>query len=115
MADSSAMTTPPSRWWGWSASDASGAIYGMIAASAVIAATARHQPPERVLALTVAIFWLAHVYAEVLSHHLRGATRPRGPSSPRDRQGAPDAGAPPLSLLLLLGGAVGLLDESTSR
>ena len=70
------MITPPSRRRRWSASDASGAIYGTIAATAVIAATARHQAPGRVLALTVAtlaIFWLAHVYAEALSHHLQGA------------------------------------------
>lgn len=109
------MTTPPSHRRGWSASDASGAIYGTIAASAVIAATARHQPPGRVLALTVAtlaIFWLAHVYAEVLSHHLRGATRAH-----RDMVAAamvkerPMLGAPALLLLLLLLGVVGLLDE----
>lgn len=40
----------------------------------VIAATARHQPPGRVLILTVAtlaIFWLAHVYAGALSHQMR--------------------------------------------
>ena len=80
MADPSEMTTPPSRRRGWSASDASGAIYGTIVATGVIAATARYEPPRRVLALTVAtlaIFWLAHVYAESLSHHLQDATRPR--------------------------------------
>ena len=74
MANSSEMTTPPSHRRGWSASDASGAIYGTIAASAVIAATARHQPPGKVLILTVAtlaIFWLAHVYAGALSHQMR--------------------------------------------
>jgi hypothetical protein len=115
MADSSEMTTPPSRRRGWSASDASGAIYGTIASTAVIGATARHQPPGRILALTVAtiaIFWLAHVYAEALSHHLQGATRPRwdivAAAMAEER---PMLEAPALSLLLLLLGAVGLLDE----
>lgn len=108
MADSSEMTTPPSRRRGWSASDASGAIYGTIAATAVIAATARYQAPGRVLALTVAtlaILWLAHVYAEALSHHVQGATRPRwdivAAAMVKER---PMLEAPALSLLLLLVG-----------
>ena len=115
MADSSGMTTPPSRRRGWSASNASGAIYGTIAATAVIGASVRHQPPGRILALTVAtlvILWLAHVYAEALSHHLRGATRPRWAivvaAMVEER---PMLVAPALSLLLLLLGAVDLLDE----
>ena len=115
MADSSGMTTPPSRRRRWSASDASGAIYGTIAATAVIGASVRHQPPGRILALTVAtlvILWLAHVYAEALSHHLRGATRPRWAivvaAMVEER---PMLVAPALSLLLLLLGVVDLLDE----
>ena len=115
MADSSGMTTPLSRRRRWSASDASGAIYGTIAATAVIGASVRHQPPGRILALTVAtlaILWLAHVYAEALSHHLRGATRPRWAivvaAMVEER---PMLVAPALSLLLLLLGAVDLLDE----
>lgn len=81
--------------------------------TAAIGATARHQPPGRVLALTIAtlaIFWLAHVYAEALSHHLRGSTRPRwaivAAAMVEER---PMLEAPALLLLLL--GAVGLLDE----
>jgi hypothetical protein len=115
VADSSEMTTPPSRRRGWSASDASGAIYGTIAATAVIGSTARHQPPGSVLALTVAtlaVLWLAHVYAEALSHHLQDATRPRwaivAAAMVEER---PMLEAPALSVLLLLLGAVGLLDE----
>lgn len=92
-----------------------GAIYGSIAATAVIAATARHRPPGRVLALTVAtlvVFWLAHVYAEALAHHLRGATRLRWATvTAAMAQERPMLVAPALSLLLLLLGAVGLLDE----
>jgi hypothetical protein len=56
-------------------SDSAGAIYGTIAAMAVIAGSA-HGPTEgRLLAVTVAtlcVFWLAHVYADALAHHLRG-------------------------------------------
>lgn len=47
--------------------DAASAIYGTITANAVIAATAGHRPPEQTLALavaTLAVFWLAHVYAQ---------------------------------------------------
>jgi hypothetical protein len=52
-----------------------GAIYGNIVATAVISAAA-HAEPNIILAETVAtllIFWLAHVYAEVLAHRLHEA------------------------------------------
>jgi hypothetical protein len=68
-------TTPTSRWRVFRAPEAAGAIYGTIAAMAVIAAAARHPSHGRVLALTVAtlvVFWLAQVYAQALAHHLRG-------------------------------------------
>jgi hypothetical protein len=42
-----------------------GAIHGTILAAAVIAGTARHEPPGVVLVVTVAtlvVFWLATVY-----------------------------------------------------
>src|SRR6266581_4298993 len=51
-----------------------GAIYGTIVATAVIAATARHESPPIVLLTTIAtlfLFWLAHVYADVLDLQLR--------------------------------------------
>ncbi len=49
------------------------AIYGTILATAVIAATAGHEPPGFILAATaatLAVFWLAHVYADILEHEL---------------------------------------------
>jgi hypothetical protein len=58
------------------ASDSAGAIYGTIAAMAVIAGGAKEGSVDRLLLVTVgtlSVFWLAHVYAEALSHHLRGA------------------------------------------
>jgi hypothetical protein len=60
------------------AHDTAGAIYGTIAAMAVIAGTAAdpsHAKPLRLTAATLFVFWLAHVYAQALSHHLRGAKR----------------------------------------
>ncbi|MGW7680540.1 hypothetical protein ACWGID_07350 [Kribbella sp. NPDC054772] len=60
------------------ASDTAGAIYGTIAAMAVIAGGAEQLSADRLLAVTVGtlgVFWLAHVYADALAHHLRGARR----------------------------------------
>jgi hypothetical protein len=73
----SEVTTRTSRWWVF-APDTAGAIYGTIAAMAVIAGTASSSSHAKPLSLTVAtlfVFWLAHVYAQALSHHLRGARR----------------------------------------
>ena len=67
----------PSRWRVF-APDTAGAIYGTIAAMAVIAGSApdpEHAKPLQLTLATLFVFWLAHVYAQALSHHLRGATR----------------------------------------
>jgi small neutral amino acid transporter SnatA (MarC family) len=64
--------------WKVFAPDTAGAIYGIIAAMAVIAGAASSPSHGKPLTLTVAtlfVFWLAHVYAQALSHHLRGARR----------------------------------------
>jgi hypothetical protein len=95
--------------------DSAGAIYGSMAAAAVIAASGRHLPPGRVLALTLITlltFWLAHVYAQVLAHHLRGATRPRWDIVVAAMvEEWPMVAAPVPAMAVLLLGAVGLLDE----
>ena len=55
-------------------SDSAGAIYGTIVAMATIAAGAHSADIDRLLVITFAnlfIFWIAHVYAAALSHHLR--------------------------------------------
>jgi hypothetical protein len=70
-------TARSSRWKVF-APDTPGAIYGIIAAMAVIAGTASSSSHAKPLSLAVAtlfVFWLAHVYAQALSHHLRGARR----------------------------------------
>ena len=70
-------TTRTSRWLAF-APDTAGAIYGTIAAMAVIAGTASsdsHAKPLALTAATLSVFWLAHVYAQALSHHLKGARR----------------------------------------
>jgi hypothetical protein len=72
MAEATART---SRWKVF-APDTAGAIYGTIAAMAVIAGTASstsHAKPLSLAVATLFVFWLAHVYAQALSHHLRGA------------------------------------------
>ena len=64
--------------WKVFAPDTPAAIYGIIAAMAVIAGTASSSSHGKPLSLAVAtlfVFWLAHVYAQTLSHHLRGARR----------------------------------------
>ncbi|WP_432874888.1 hypothetical protein ACQPYH_23025 [Kribbella sp. CA-245084] len=55
-----------------------GAIYGTIASMAVVAGGAHNTGIGRLLVVTVltlVIFWLAHVYAEALAHHLNAADR----------------------------------------
>jgi hypothetical protein len=98
--------------------DTAGAIYGTILATAVIAGTARHRPPGRVLALTVAtllVFWLAHVYAAALSHHLLRATRLRWATiATAMAEEWPMVAGPAPSLLLLLLGALGLLGDEAA-
>jgi hypothetical protein len=57
-------------------SDSAGAIYGTIAAMAVIAGGAHTVSTRKLLTVTfgtLCVFWLAHVYAHALAHHLRGA------------------------------------------
>jgi hypothetical protein len=71
-------TARTSRLGGFGTPDTPGAIYGTIAAMAVIAGAARDPGHGKLLSLTVAtlfVFWLAHVYAQALAHHLRGARR----------------------------------------
>ncbi|GAA1552798.1 hypothetical protein GCM10009789_02960 [Kribbella sancticallisti] len=60
------------------ASDSAGAIYGTIVAMAVIASAAHDPTRGRALELTLStlcVFWLAHVYADALAHHLQGSRR----------------------------------------
>jgi hypothetical protein len=107
-------TARGSRWRAFRAPDTSGAIYGTIAAMAVIAGAARHPSHGRILALTVAtlvVFWLAHVYAHALAHHLRGAKRLEWPvvtSAMAEERTMLEA--PALLLLVLALGGIGLLD-----
>ena len=66
------------RWWLFRTPESAGAIYGTIAAMAVIAGTAKSSEHGEALGLTIAtllVFWLAHVYAHALAHHLQGARR----------------------------------------
>jgi hypothetical protein len=70
-------TTRTSRWWLFRTPESAGAIYGTIAAMAVIAGTAADPGHGTALGLTIAtllVFWVAHVYAHALAHHLRGAS-----------------------------------------
>jgi hypothetical protein len=70
--------TRTARWWLFRPPESAGAIYGTIAAMAVIAGTAKSPEHGEALQLTIAtllVFWLAHVYAHALAHHLRGARR----------------------------------------
>jgi hypothetical protein len=64
-------------------SDSAGAIYGTIAAMAVIAGGAHKASTGQLLAVTFAtlgLFWLAHVYADALAYHLRGTRRLNWPA-----------------------------------
>jgi hypothetical protein len=92
-----------------------GAVYGTIVASAVIAATGVHEPPGRTLAVTVAtlvVFWIAHVYADVLDHGLRHGGFDLGVVGGIAGRELSMLVAPALSILFLLLGALGVLDEA---
>lgn len=115
------MTVPPdrvaeprSRWRAFRP-DTAGAIYGTVTATAVIAASAGHGSVLRILVValaTLAVFWVAHVYAHALSHHLRGATRLRWATVVGAMGEELSMLVAPLpSLLLLLAGVLGLLDD----
>jgi hypothetical protein len=107
-------TTRTSRWL-FRTPESAGAIYGTIAAMAVIAGTAKEPEHGKALSLTIAtllVFWLAHVYAHALAHHLRGATRLRWATvTAAMREERPMLLAPLPSFVLLLLGAVGLVEE----
>jgi hypothetical protein len=114
MRGSATAGTPRSRWGAITAANPRGAIYGTIVATAVIAATAGHQPPELILAATVAtllVFWLAHVYADFLDHGLRQAGFDLKVLPGVMARELSMLAAPALSILFLLLGALGLLDE----
>lgn len=92
-----------------------GAIYGTIVASAMIAASAAGgKSPDLILTATVAtllVFWLAHVYAHFLDHEVRhDRTRWKVLTSIMGQELSMVA-APALSILFLLLGALGLLNE----
>ena len=75
-------TARPARWRVF-APDTAGAIYGTIVAMALIAGAAADPGHGKLLGLTVAtlfVFWLAHVYAQTLSHHIEGAKRLEWPA-----------------------------------
>jgi hypothetical protein len=90
------------------------AVYGTIVATAVVAAASTHgQGPGRVAVVTVVtlvVFWLSHVYSQVLEHQLRGR-RFRFAAVPATMaRELAMIEAPALSVVFLLLGAVGLLD-----
>jgi hypothetical protein len=90
------------------------AIYGTIVATAVIAATAGREPPGFILAATaatLAVFWLAHVYAEVLDHQLGQARFDLRVVPAIMARELSMVAAPAVSILFLLLGMLGLLDE----
>jgi hypothetical protein len=91
-----------------------GAVYGTIVATAVIAAAAGHKSPGLILAATVAtllVFWLAHVYADFLDHGLRQARFHLSVLPGIMATELSMLAAPALSVLFLLLGALGVLDE----
>jgi hypothetical protein len=107
-------TTRPSRWR-ILAPDTAGAIYGTILAMAVIAGAAADPGHGKALGLTAAtllVFWLAHVYAQTLAHHLQGQNRPSWAAvraAMAEERPLLEGPVPMLALLAL--GELGVLDE----
>jgi len=113
MRGATAAGTTWSRRLGILAANPRGAVYGTIVATAVIAAAAGHEPPAIILAAAVAtllVFWLAHVYADLLDHGLRQARFDRNVVPAIMARELSMLAAPALSILFPLP-ALGLLDE----
>ena len=108
MQDSATAGRP--RWRGPAivAANPRGAIYGTIVATAVIGASATGgKAPELILIATVAtllVFWLAHVYADVLDHGLRHGRAAKAVGSIMAQELSMLAAPAPSILFLLLGG-----------
>ena len=106
--------TPRSRRLAIVAANPRGAVYGTIVATAVIAASAHDERPGFILAATVAtllVFWIAHVYSEVLAHGLRQATLDLSVVPATMARELSMLAAPALSVVFLLLGALGLFGE----
>jgi hypothetical protein len=97
------------------AANPSGAIYGTILATAVIAAAGNHgEPPGRIAVVTVVtllVFWLAHVYSEVLANRLRGGRLRWTAVRATMADELAMVEAPLLSIVFLLLGAIGLFGD----
>lgn len=95
--------------------DAAGAIYGTVAAMAVIAGAARYQSDAQVFALTLVtllVLWLAHVYAETLASHLKKGGRPDRSAlvAAMTKERTMLEGPAPMLIVLGLGG-INVLDQ----
>jgi ABC-type multidrug transport system permease subunit len=93
------------------------AIYGTIVATAVIAATATVEPPGIILAETLAtllVFWAAHVYTDYVASRMHGHQPGFGALAAIMFRESAMLTAPALSLLFLLLGAMGPLDEDVA-
>jgi hypothetical protein len=115
MGGSATADRPRSRWLAIIAANPRGAVYGTIVAASVIAATAAGgKSPRLILAATVAtllVFWLAHVYADLLDHGLRQASFHLKLLPAIMARELSMLAAPALSILFLLLGALGVLGE----
>ncbi|HEX2498137.1 MAG TPA: hypothetical protein VHO00_05005 [Actinomycetes bacterium] len=101
------------RWRAETRPDDAAAIYGTIVTTAVIGA-AGSKSAQTVLELavgTLLVFWLAHVYAMALAHHLQGVRLNWSAISHAMLEERPMLEAPVPSLLVLLLGAIGLLED----
>ena len=106
--------SPWARRLGMLAASPRAAIYGTIVATAAIAATAGHEPPGFILVATAGsllVFWLAHVYADVLEHELGQARFDLKVVPAIMARELSMVAAPALSILFLLLGVLGVLDE----
>jgi hypothetical protein len=93
-----------------------GAIYGTITATAVVAATASHEEPAGTILVTavatLAVFWIAHVYSEVMARHLEGHRPSLALVTGVVVRELPILESPAPALLLLLLGALGVVEEA---
>jgi len=96
------------------AANPSGAIYGTIVATSVVAAGAHDTSPGKLAlatAMTVLVFWLAHIYAQVLQRGLHDQRHHADVIRTTVVEELAMVQAPGLSILILALGAMSWIDD----
>jgi hypothetical protein len=91
------------------------AIYGSIVATAVIAASSAHEESAlrvaEATAITLVVFWLAHVYSAILEHRFEGNEFRMSVIPKVMAEELPMVESPAVAIAILLAGALGWISD----